>query len=199
MVPVLHPRLAEVFKSISTSAQLEKIAGSKDPSLQEKAVLAKIAVDAEIFASIKTAMNPWAQKALTGLVVGGGAALPVGLMGTALLGQAEEKAKRTTADIRNKVLQGALGLAGIGAGLYGLHRLSGGEPVNINAMVGKRASDNGVLPVDAIEKLATVGLIDALLDEVPGNVSDETKKLASEIKILNRGYGVKLLYEISHG
>ncbi len=202
MVPVLHPRLIEVYRSISTSAQLEKIAESKSPALQEKSTLAKIAIDAEIFDFIKTALNPWAKKILTGMAVGGGAALPAGLMGSALLGQAEEKAERTTSDIRNKVLQSALGLAGIGAGLYGLHRLGGGESVGglIDKIRGpKQASANSSLPDDAIEKLATVGMIDALMDEVANGVSDETKKLAAEIKILNRGYGVKLLHEICHG
>lgn len=220
MVPELHPRLAEVFRSISTSAQLEKIAESQNLALREKAVLAKIAVDAEIFDLIKTALNPWAKKVLTGMAVGGGAAVPAGLAGSALLGQAEEKAKRTTADIRNKVLQTALGLAGIGGGLYGLHRLGGGEPIGelISRARGqdgapdqslvpgqnevpdqKQASNTGVLPDDAIEKLATVGVIDALLDEVPDNISDDARKLAAEIRILNRGYGVKLLYEICHG
>jgi len=199
MVPSLHPRLAEVFKSISTSTQLEKIAETQSEALREKAIMVKIAVDAEIFDFIKIAMNPWVKKILTGLAVGGGAAVPTGMAGSLLLSQAEEKAKRTTADIRNKVLQSALGVAGIGAGLYGLHRLSGGEPVDVNELIGKKASDSKSLPDDAIEKLATIGMIDALLDEVPENVSNDTKKLASEIKILNRGYGIRLLYELSHG
>jgi len=180
---------------------LEKIAESKDPALREEATLVKIAVDAEIFALIKTAMNPWAKKVLTGMAVGGGAAVPAGLAGTALLHSAEEKAKRTTSDVRNKVLQTALGLAGVGTGLYGLHRLAGGESVGglIDKIKGqKSASADNTLPADAIEKLATVGVIEALLDEVPASVSDETKKLAAEIRVLNRGYGIKLLYEISH-
>ena len=212
MLPKLPPRLVDIFRSVSTSARLEKIAASKNPVVQEKASLVKIAVDAEIFALIKTAMNPWTKKVLTGMAVSGGAAVPAGLTGAALLHGAEEKAQRTTSDIRNKVLQTALGLAGIGTGLYGLHRLSGGESVGglIDKIKGqnpeqvqgqdlKSASDNNALSEDSIEKLATVGVIDALLDEVPASVSDETKKLATEIRILNRGYGVRLLYEISHG
>ena len=220
MVPDLHPRLVEVYRSVSTSTQLEKIAESNDPAVREKAIQVKIAVDAEIFDFIKTALNPWAKKVLTGMAVGGGASVPAGLTGAALLHGAEEKAKRTATDIRNKVLQTALGLAGIGGGLYGLHRLSGGAPLGelIDKVKGqgavpeqpsmqeqsmvpdqKQASDDSALLNDVIEKLATVGIIDALLDEVPDSVSDETKKLAAEIKILNRGYGVNLLYEISHG
>jgi hypothetical protein len=205
MVPKFSPKMAQIIRCVDTSKRLEKIAADfrDDQEVFEKASAAKILVDAEVFDIIKQAdvkselAARLGRRALKGLGYGAGLALPMTAGGTYLLHRAGEESQETAADIRNKVLQTALGLGGIGAGLYGLHRLTGGGPLLANE---KRASaPQEEVVTELVEKLATVGVIDDMLDNIGNDVSEETQKLAAEIRILNRGYGVQLLYEAAHG
>jgi len=193
------PKLLDVFRSVNTSKTLEKLAENfeNDNEVLEKVSQAKVMVNAEIFSmSKKAALNPLLRKLLTGAAYGTGAAVPAVLGGSYLLGRATDEAKETTADIRNKVLQSALGLAGMGAGLYGLHRLSGGGPlVNIE----KKSEDENVVVEELIEKLGAVGLIEGALDSLEiEKLSEEAQKLAIELRIINQAYGVQLLHEASN-
>lgn len=208
MIPKFSAQLIRILRSVNTSKQLEKIASDfqDDPEIFEKAATVKIMVDAEIFSMIKKAgvMGELGRKALTGAAYGTGAALPVALGGSYLLDRAGDETKETTEDIRNKVLQAALGVGGIGAGLYGLHRLVGGDPVDINqignALQGrkKQAAHDANDAEELVEKLAAVGMIEEMLDRVNvENLSSDAQKLAAEIRIINRGYGVQLLHEAS--
>lgn len=211
MIPALHPKLAHVHRLIELSHKLEKVAElyKDDPEIRTKALTVKLGVDNRTFELIKESVNwlslakPLAWGAGIGIpVVGGGA-----LAGSHLLDKFYDRSEEATANIRNKVLQTALGLAAIGGGLYGLHRLSGGAPLQsfFSSPQGtptqetppKEAAAN-TLPGDVIEKLATVGVIEDMLGSLPASTPDDATKLATEIFVLNRGYGMNLLYEICH-
>jgi hypothetical protein len=99
------------------------------------------------------------------------------------------------------VLQTALGLGGIGAGLYGLHRMTGGGPLLAQGeKQEKTGADSGEELSDLVSKLATVGKIEDTLDCLDfDRLSPEAQKLAWELRVINRGYGVQLLHEASHG
>lgn len=202
----LHPQLGEVYRRVRLSVQLEKTAQEKPGTeVAEQAARIKVALDDSIFATIKNAgVGQWLTRAMEnplgkGLAMGTGVAIPAVAGGAYLLGRAEDKAKATTEDVRNKVLQSALGLAGIGAGMYGLHRLTGGGPLFTEGAAPKQASaDNDTLSEDAIQKLAVVAVIDDMLDTVETVGDSETLKLAQEVRVLNRGYGIRILYELCH-
>ena len=207
MLPKYSVDLIKIARSVDTSKRMEKLAEDfKDyPEIFEKASALKIAVDAEVFELIKESgmASELGRKALTGAAYGAGAAVPAALGGSYLLGRASDETKETTEDIRNKILQTALGVGGIGAGMYGLHRLTGGGPLNLGGnapQVGeKRASYEEDHAKELVEKLATVGIVDEMLGNVDTTtLSEDAQKLAAEIRIMNRGYGVQLLYEASH-
>lgn len=212
MLPKYSAALIRIMRSVDTSKRLEKIAQDfkDDAEVFEKACAVKVAIDAEVFNMVKEAgiFSELGKRSLIGAAYGTGAALPVALGGSYLLDRAGEETKETTEDIRNKVLHTALGLGGIGAGLYGLHRLVGGEPLDINRLseekapglpAEKRAAYAGNHAEELVEKLATVGMVDDMLDRVDSvSLSEDAQKLAAELRVLNRGYGVQLLYEASH-
>lgn len=90
--------------------------------------------------------------AAKGLMYGAGAMVPVTAGGAYLIHRAGEQAKDNTADIRNKALQTGAGLAAIGGGIYGLHKLlsGGGE---------KTGADTSAVLAD----IAAVGYLDTVL------------------------------------
>jgi len=204
----LYPRLGQIYRGVVWSGQMEKIATASqdDPELAAGALMNKLAADADIFGMIKKSAG-WMSQAFQhplgkALAWGVGLGAPIAGAGGLLLAKARNDAEAATADIRNKVLQAALGVAGIGAGLYGLHRLTGGKPLSLNLgetqEPPKQASaGEDMLPEDALQKLATVGAIEALLDDALPRLEGEAQKLAMEVQALNRGYGVKLLFELS--
>lgn len=183
--------LVDIYRTVSTSKILEKLGSSENAELRKTALEAKALVDIELFNHIKTAdLSPAISKLLKGALFTAGAAVPIGIAGYALM----DKASDTGSILQNKVLQTALALAGVGAGLYGLHRLTG-EPEKAAS-----AEEDNELFQEAVEKFAAVAYIDDLLEKVSSNnVSDNAKKLAAEISVLNRGYGVHLLHEMAGG
>lgn len=197
MLPLTRD-LPQIYRAVDTSHRLEKIAEyyADDPEVAASAQLAKVAVDAEVFHLIKNAAAPAAaspllKKLMTGAAYGAGAAVPITAGGAYLLGKARDDAQSTAADIRNKVLQTGLGLAGIGGAMYGLHRLAEGSP--------KQASDDEGAVEELIEKLATVEVIEEMFSRLdPSKLSPEAQKLAFDMAALNRGYGVQLLYEAAN-
>lgn len=177
--------LIDVYRAIGTSKTLEKFASSATGEVRDVIVQTKVAVDQEIFEHIKVAMSPLVSNLLKGALVTATAAVPIGLIGHHLANKADE-----TSDIlQNKVLQTALALAGIGAGLYGLNKMTSTEP--------KMASADDELLKEASEKLAAVGYLDEMFNQLPSTLSEETQKLAQEIRALNRGYGIHLLHELA--
>lgn len=226
----LHPKLSAIQQSVCASKRLEKIAGhyADDPKMLSKLAQAKVRLDAEVFALIKRAglLSSVGKGAAIGGGVATAAAIPVYLTGSALFDKGRDTAKETAADVRNKVLQGALGVAATGAGLYGLSNLIGSRGSNFaHSLLGgalggsgaaqaappatpvaqaeppiqppnKYASDRVAQKAEVLEKLATVGVIEEMLNGLPGNLDEETSKHAAEVQALNRSYGVHLLNEL---
>jgi len=219
----LHPKLSIIHRSAQASKRLEKIAAhyTDDAEVLAKLAAAKAALDAEVFALIKRAglWGSLGKGVAIGSGVGAGLSVPAYLTGSALFEKGRDTARETAADIRNKVLQGALGVAAAGAGVYGLSNLlskktGGGSNDFANSLLGgvfggakntpapvssppqKLAADASAQKLEALEKLATVGAIEAMLDNLPGNIDEETRKHAAEVQVLNRSYGVHLLNEL---
>jgi len=212
--------MAEIHRSVLASKRLEKLAQlyENDTEVIEKIAEAKIRVDNEIFEMTKKAGAGWeatkrffksrtglpgvAQKSLVGGAAAGvGLGLPTYMVGSGLLEKGREQTEATAADIRNKVLQTALGVGGIGAGMYGLSKLMGKDQApgasqggGLMGLLPKFGSDENAFVEETLEKLAAIGTIEGMLDSLPENVDDETKKLAMEIRMLNHSYGVHLLH-----
>lgn len=177
--------LVDIYRAVQTSRTLEKMAADDSGAVRDAALTAKVAIDDEIFDHIKTAMSPLSRKILKGALVAGAASAPIGAAGYALMDKADE----TSSLLQNRVLQTALALAGVGAGLYGLHKMTENSP--------KTAADENALLQEATDKFATISMIDETLERLPADLSEEATKLAAEIRALNRGYGVQLLSELA--
>lgn len=178
--------LVDIYRAVKTSKVLEKLAAQSEHEVRDTVLNAKMAVDEDIFEHIKAAaLSPLASKIMKGALAASAAAVPLGVAGHLILSKADE----TSDLLQNRILQTALALAGVGAGLYGLHKLTSDSP--------KMASDDQELLEEAHGKLATVGLIDELLASIPSDLSEEATKLGAEIRALNRGYGVHLLHELA--
>lgn len=113
-----------------------------------------------------------------GLSYATGAAIPVGLLGSHLIDRAGDEQKEVVEDARNKALQTALGVGAIGAGLYGIHRLT--QPRQ------KEGSDIE----STLEYLRATGLLDETLAAQP-----QTEKIAA-LRLLNAEHGVDLLRQL---
>jgi hypothetical protein len=189
----------DVYRSVDTSMRLEKVAQyyANDEETKTAAIKAKIAVDAEVFELVKRAAlkSELARSALKGLAYSAAPLAGVGLVGHSLLSKAKSNAADVAEDVRNKVLQTGLGLAGIGAGMYGLHRLTGG-----GAKHQKEGADHQAELGELVAKLAAVGKIEDNFDHLDfESLSPDAQKLACEVRVLNRGYGVQLLHEAGKG
>lgn len=151
----------------------------------------KTAHDQNLFAYVKEAAGA---KEILGKVLkhpitrgagyGLGAAIPAAAVGSWLIGRAGEESRKSIEDARNKALQAALGIGGVGAGLLALHRLT--SPMN------KTSSDKQIL----LEKLATVGFLDSLLENQENNKDEIIKQSAHECRMLNAEHGVHLLQQL---
>jgi hypothetical protein len=90
-----------------------------------------------------------------------------------------------TASVADPIQDTANKMAELAVSVYGFNKLATSEV----------ATPNPILR-DAISKMATVGAIEGMLNQLPSNVSEETQKLAMEIRALNRGYGVTILNDL---
>jgi hypothetical protein len=124
-----------------------------------------------------------------GLAYGAGATVPVAAGGAYLMHRGGEEAKDTATHIRNQALITALGVGGVGAGLMGVHRaLTPAQkgPVKTGAV----AKEETVL----IEKLATVGFLDTILEAQEKSGADASiRQDAAECRRLNAEHGVDIL------
>ena len=171
---ILMPRL-------HASEDLEKQAGAQ-------ALVTKAATDVVTLSFLKhAAAGPLAK----GLMYGAGAALPVGLMGAGLISHAGGESRKTVEDARNKALQAALGIAGIGGGLYALHRTLGTPQQDQVRQASVKESSA------LIEKLATVAFLDTLFENQRTNGLDAiTRRKAAECRLLNAEHGVDILRQL---
>lgn len=217
MFAPLYSRMPDVVRSVYLSTNLEKIAqeNQKDPELYEAAWRAKIAVDAEIFghaqrfaktlkktaapveaaaAAAKEALPSMGEALKRGLGYGAGIAVPLTAGGAYLAHRGHVESEEAAKAIRNQVLLTALGLGGIGAGAYGLSRMMGKQ--SSAQEMQKQAELQESETKELTEKLASVGMLEDLLDQVEfEKLSADAKNEYLHTRILNRGYGVRLLYE----
>lgn len=185
----------------------------------DEAVLqTKTAQAQQLFTFVKEAgIRELAAKALKhpvgrGAAYGLGAAIPATAAGSLLINQAGNESRDTIADARNKAIQTALALGGIGAGLYGLHRLTTptqqesvsyttnpetGEMVPAAFTMSKQSSDNNVAPL--LEKIATVGFLDTMLEAQEKNANEDIRRDAHECRMLNAEHGIDLLAQLLNG
>jgi hypothetical protein len=113
----------DVIGALRRSAQLEKRAAAGDLT----ALRTKAAHDLATLDQLKEALD--LAPLQRGLLFGSAATVPAVAGGAYLLHKAHQEREQATEDIRNKALQVALGVGGIGAGLMGMHHAlsSGGN------------------------------------------------------------------------
>jgi len=187
---------SDVVKKLHQSVALEKHAQRTKKSDD---LLTKTAFDVALFHQIKEAGAAWdpvvraAQKAMQhpvgrGLAYGAGAAVPAAAAGSYLIGRGGEEARKTTEDVRNKALQVALATALMGGGLIGLQRMTRPE--------GQKAASYQNDQI-ILEKLATVGYLDAVLEHQVKNATTLAERnQADECRLLNAEHGVSLLKQL---
>lgn len=182
----------------------------------DEALLAtKTAHDVQLFQHIKTA-GAWnsVSKAVSPhlgtLGTATAIAAPVTAAGAYLMHRAGQESRDTAADIRNKALQAALGIGAIGAGLYGMHRLTQptteqsinygrdprtGQMVPTHIGMHKRSSVEET-PDQLLEKLATVGYLDVLLEAQEKHANEAVRQDARECRMLNAEHAVDILRQL---
>jgi hypothetical protein len=174
------------LEQIRKAEVLEKHAAT-NPDLLDT----KVAFDRALFGQLKEAgtaeliqrilANPVGRGAAYGL----GAAIPATGAGALLIHQAGEESRKSIEDARNKALQAALGIGGIGAGLYGLHKLTSRE---------KRGDAE---QQELLEKLATVGYLDEVLEhQIKTAASTEVRVQAQRCHALNAEHGIDILKQL---
>jgi hypothetical protein len=197
MDPVITGLYHTLQRGFAHSNLFEKHAAEGDEVLAAKALN-----DLALFEAVKEAAINWgaarelAGKAMQhpvgkGLAYGTGAAIPAAAAGSYLIGRAGDEARQTTEDVRNKALQTALGVGAVGAGLYGLHRLT--QPSQEAAPKQASAETDEIL----LEKLSTVGFLDTLFVEQEKHGADESvRHEALECRMLNAEHGIDLLKQL---
>jgi hypothetical protein len=163
----------KIYYYASRSRELGKLAAVMTGDKAASALAEKAAADASLYGLIeKTAtrllenLKTMKTPILKGLGYSAGAAVPLALAGNYLINKAEDSAK--------DVVYPALGAVGVGAGLYGLSKMLGGNDQQ-SGPYGKRASE------DLIKQGSAAFLVAADLMKVASSAEDpEIKKLAQE-------------------
>lgn len=198
-----------VIKGLRESAALENYLTKQ---ADEHVLETKTAHDVQLFTHLKEAGIADLARSAAGSTLGKAVAIaaPATAGGAYLLHRAGEEARETTKDLRNKALQTGLGLAGIGAGLYGLHRLtqpnttksvraeidpSTGQMGPMHVMMSKRSSVQDP-PQQLLEKLATVGFLDTVLEAQEKHADAQVRQDASECRLLNAEHGIDILRQL---
>ncbi len=145
-----------------------------------------------------------------GAAYGLGAAIPATAGGAYLVHRAGEESRESIEDARNKALQTALGVGGIGAGLLAMNHLmkpttsknvsyardpDTGKMVPVNAHLSKMSSAQDEEEV-LLEKLATVGFLDSLLEDQEKHANVQIRQDAQECRMLNAEHGVDILRKL---
>jgi hypothetical protein len=186
----LLPLYREVTAALRKAAVFEKHAAA-DPSDEKLAWKTEQARN--LFDHIKeaSALTDLATRAMAhpvgrGAMYAAGAAIPATAAGAYLIHRGGEEARETASDLRNKALQTALGVGGIGAGLMGVHRL-------LQPSTKTGSADDEIL----LEKFATTGFLDTLLEDQEKNGTDENvRRDARECRFLNAEHGVDILRQL---
>lgn len=202
-----------VLRAVHTAQALEKYAAT---SGDEDALQLKAQIAGHVLEQLKTAgIGALAKGALKsplgkGLMYGAGAAIPATAGGAYLIHRGGEEAKGVSEDLRNKALQTALGVGAVGAGLYGMHRLTQptqsesvnwqydprtGERTPVSGYTAKQSS--AVEPAQTlIEKLATVSFLDEVFANQEKTAAQDTRQDAHECRLLNAEHGLDILSQL---
>lgn len=191
--------LTKIAEDLRAAQAMDKVLEQQggQGQLAETAGEAKIACEKEALDIAKVAFfkGPLAKKLLTGGAYGAGAAIPLVGAGSYLLGKAQDKAEESTADIRNKILQTALGVAGIGGAAYGLKKITDAMSPEGQQAKMSSAEDEEALQ-DLTTKLATVGALKAMLEDMDTEgMSKQAQELYAKVDVINNAYGAQLLRE----
>lgn len=210
--PSLHQCYETVYRMLKQSQVLEKYASASNDALELKSSQAL-----DLLHYIKEASKGEALRQLVGkvpegvrkgLAYGAGAMVPVTAGGAYLMHRGGEEAKDTATHIRNQALLAALGIGGVGAGLMGVHRALtpskqtsvsyGMTPEGLRPQAVHINKTGSVHEEDLlIEKLATVGFLDVVLEEQEKNGADATiRRDAAECRRLNAEHGVDILQQM---
>ena len=199
-----------ILRELRTASALEKNA---EFTKEASDLAAKTVQNCELFGMLKQAAVNWSELGKP-LAWGLGLAAPAAAGGAYVAHRTGEEARETTKDIRNKALQTAGGLAALGGGLYGMHRLTqkpkeqtsvsyGFDPEGnmkpMNAFVNKTASVNEAqaTPEMLLEKIATVGYLDAMLEhQEKVGATEQIKNDATACRALNAEHGVDLFNQL---
>ena len=187
-----------VHRMLKQAQVLEKYASTV---VQNTALELKSAQALDLLQYIKEASKLDAAKALIekvpqgvrkGLAYGAGAAIPATAGGAYLLHRGGEEAKDTATHIRNQALITALGVGGVGAGLMGVHRaLTPNQPTLHRKTAEVQAEET------LIEKLATVGFLEIILEEQEKHgTTPELQQDAMECRRLNAEHGMDILQQM---
>lgn len=191
MVPKITADMTRLYQGLRAHTLLEKQAAAATPTEREELFTRKVAAANHLFEFIKTSgvldgvktvAKDLGGKALTGGAIAAGAAIPATLAVNAMSDHA-------TASARDRALQTGVGLAGLGAGMYGLHRMVSSDK--------HAASDEEI--EDTLLKLASVGHLDEALTDTLNDKSltADAHKLAAELRSLNREFGIEILKQLT--
>lgn len=184
-----------VYRMLKQSAVLEKYAST---SAQEEALELRSTQALDLLQFIKEASKLDAAKTLVeripagvrkGLAYGAGAMVPVTAGGAYIAHRAGDEARDTATHIRNQALLAAGAIGGVGAGLMGVHRALTPGPQTKTGSV----NEDHVL----IEKLATIGFLDTILEEQEKNGTNASlRRDAAECRRLNAEHCVDILQQM---
>jgi hypothetical protein len=202
----------QVVDRLRDSSDAVKVASEH---LSDELLNAKSAHDLETLQLIKEAVSAGQVGKLLGggLLAGAGAGVPLYLGGRHLIQKGEEAAQRqqeeAARNFRNKALQTALGVGGIGAGLMGLHHVlksrrqaqAPEEPATSTEAMQQAQQMAGLMPHykyssaegDLLEKLAAVAYLDCVLEGAEKTGAHDN---ATALRRLNAEHGVHILQQL---
>ena len=209
MIP-LPSSAFKIYNKIYHSKKLEKLAKQAEGQERTDLLKKKAEVDVELLQRIKqaafdgrsmlNAAKSFGGTAAKGLAAGAGATIPLAATGSYL-------SDKFTEDARNRALQTGVGLAGLGAGLYGIHRATQPDPnaprasLSLNSAMDPRtgrpiSSSNINMEMDPemlqqlmlkqghvndpVQKLAAIGVLDIQLDSMSGESVPALKNLNNQ-------------------
>jgi len=192
MLTPLSPVLKHLDTAVRAAKVLVKTASSDDDVFAIEAGRRVMRLTKKAGADLPT-INALISKALKGLAVSAGAAIPAAAVGSYMASKMTESSAAEAQKTRDFIENAALSLAGAGLGLYALHNVDEPPPVGTNDY--KMAEFHQEAQQELIEKLATIGAIDAQLDTwVPKDESGQ--KVAAAMRRLNDGFLIQLLSEV---
>jgi len=199
----------EVIAGLNKSAAMERyLAHNVDDAILQT----KTAHDVQLFTRIKEAGVMDVLRSPVARTLGKATAIaaPATAGGAYLVHRAGQEARETASDVRNKALQTALGVGGIGAGLMALHHFTRpnkqesvsygrdpqtGQMVPMSTVMSKQSSEDE--PTDTLlEKLATVGFLDTLLEEQEKHADSRVRDDAHACRLLNAEHGIDILRQL---